>query len=73
MNEKKKMEELEATKSRVQQELDVHTSKLKALQVQLVSKKFLSNEELRAQALAEVEKAHQRAIQHLKDQIKSLT
>ena len=31
-NEKKKVEKLEAAKSRVQQELDVHTSKLEALQ-----------------------------------------
>jgi len=39
-NEKKKVEKLEATKSRVQQELDVHTSRLEALQAQLASKKF---------------------------------
>jgi len=70
-NEKKNMEELEATKSWVQQELDVHTSKLEALQAQLAMKKLLSDDELRVQALAEVEKACQRDIQYFKDQIKS--
>ena len=66
------MEELEAAKSRVQQELNVRTSKLDALQAQLAAKKLLLDEKLRVQALAEVEEAHQRDIQHLKDQIKSL-
>ena len=56
----------------MQKELADHSSKLEALRAQLVSKTFLSNEELRAQALAEVEKARQRDIQRLKDQIKSL-
>ena len=72
-NEKKRMEELEAAKSHVQQELDVHTSKLEALQAQFAVKKLLSDEELRAKALTEVEKACQRDIHHLKEQIQSLT
>ena len=67
------MEELESAKTRVHQELDVHTSKLEAFQAQLAAKKLLSDEKLRAQALAEVEKACQRDIQRIKDQIKSLT
>ena len=67
------MEELETTKHRVQKELNDNFSELEALRTQLALKKFLSEEELRAQALAEVEKVHRENIQHLKDQIKSLT
>ena len=66
------MKELEATKSRVKQELNVPTSKLKALQAQVAAKRLSSDEELTVQALAKVEKARQRDIQCLKDQIKSL-
>jgi len=57
-NEKKKVEELEAAKSRVQ----VHTSKLGALQTQLAVEKVLSDEKLRVQGLVEVEEALQRDI-----------
>ena len=71
-NEKRKVEELETTKHQVQKKLDDHSSKLESLWTQLTSKNLLSDEELRAQALAEVEKACQKDIQHLKDQIKSL-
>jgi len=48
---------------------------LESLQAQLVTKKFLSEEEeeLRVQTWAEVEKAHQCEIQCLRDQIYSLT
>ena len=70
--EKKKVVELEAAKSWVQQELNVHTYRLKVLQSQLVAKMIILDEELRVQALAEVKKARQRDIQRLKDQIKSL-
>ena len=59
------MEELKTTKSQVQR-----SSLL--LQTQLTAKNLLSEEELGAQALAEIEKARQKDIQHLKDQIKSL-
>ena len=52
------MEELETTKHQVQKKLNDHSSKLETVRTQLVSKKFLSEEKLRAQALAEVEKAH---------------
>ena len=71
-NEKRKVEKLEITKHRVQKEPNDHSSELEALWTQLASKKFLSEEELRGQALAKVEKARQRDIQHLKNQIKSL-
>ena len=67
MNKKKKMEEFEVAKSQVQQEINVHTSKLEALLAQLVARKLSSNEKLRFQALAEVEEARQRDIQCLKD------
>ena len=72
VNERKNVEELEAAKGQVQQELDVHTLKLEALQAQFAAKKLLSEEELRARALVEIEEARQRDIQCLKDQIKSL-
>ena len=72
-NEKKRAEELEAARDRVQQELNARSSQLEALHTWLATKKVLSDEELRVQALAEIEEAHQRDIQHLKNQIKSLT
>ena len=62
VNEKRKVEELETTKHRVQKELNDHSSELEALRTQLTSKKFLLEEELRAQALAEIEKVHQKNI-----------
>ena len=72
-NEKKKVEELQTIRHRVQQELDDYYSKLEALRTQLASKKFLSDQELRVQALAEVEKACQRDIQRLREQIQTIT
>jgi len=71
-NERKRVEELEAAKGQVQQELNVHTLKLGALQAQLATKKFISEEESRAQALAKIKEAHQRDIQCLRKQIQSL-
>ena len=56
----------------MQQELNVRSSQLEALQAQLVTKKLLSDEELKVQALTKVEETHQSDIQCLKDQIKSL-
>ena len=47
-NEKRKVEELETTKHRVQKKLNDHSSELEALWMQLASKKILSGEELRA-------------------------
>ena len=69
---RKRLEELEAAKKRVHQDLTARSSKLKSLQAQLATKKFLSEDELRVQAWAEVEKARQREMQHLRDQIYSL-
>ena len=67
------MAELETTKHQVQKELTDHSFKFEALWGHLVSKTFFfPDEELRAQAIAEVKKGRQRDIQRLKGQIKSL-
>ena len=68
-SEKKKMEELEATRGKVQQELNAETSELETLRAKLATKKLLTEEELR-KALAEVEETRQRNIQEFKEQIK---
>ena len=65
-NERKRVEELEVAKGQVQQELDVHALKLEALQAQFATKKLLSNEEQRAQALVEIAEACHRDIQCLR-------
>jgi len=64
---RKRLEELEAAKKRVQEDLTARSSKLESLQAQLTSKKFLSEEELRVQTWAEVEKACQCEMQHRPD------
>ena len=69
---RKKLEELEAAKTQVEENLSAHSSKLESLRVQLAAKRFLSEEELRAQALMEVEKARQHEIYRLREQIRSL-
>ena len=71
-DEKKKVEELEIVKHQVLKELTDHSSKSEALRTPLTLKSLLSDEDLRAQALADIEKACQKDIQHLRDQIKSL-
>ena len=47
-------------------------SRLVSLQAQLAAKRFLSEEELRVQALMEVEKALQHEMHRLREQIRSL-
>ena len=69
---RKRLEELEAAIKWVQEDLTARSSKLESLQAQLATKKFLLEEELRVQAQAEVEKARQREMQCLWDQIYSL-
>ena len=49
---KKRLEELEAAKKQIQEDLTVRSSKLESLQAQLATKKFLSEEELRVHAWA---------------------
>ena len=69
---RKRLEELEAAKKLVQEDLTAHSSKLESLQVQLATKRFLSKDELRVQVWAEVEKARQYEMQRLRDRIYSL-
>ena len=54
------MKELEVAKDQVHQELDIHTLNWKLFKHK--SMKLLSEEELRAQALVEIEEARQRDI-----------
>ena len=58
----KRLEELEAAKKWVQEDLTARSFKLESLRAQLATKKFLSEKELRVQVWAEVEKARQREI-----------
>ena len=53
---RKRLEELEAAKTQVQENLADHSSMLESLQTQLATKRFLSEEELRVQALVEAER-----------------
>ena len=68
---RKKLEELETAKTQVQENLAAHSSKLESLQSQLATKRFLSEEELQVQALAEAEKACQQEMQRFWEQIHS--
>ena len=56
---RKRLEELKTVTTQVQENLIVHSSRLESLQTQLATKRFLSEEELWIQALAETEKARQ--------------
>jgi len=68
----KRLAELEAAKVQVEESLSVNSSELESLRVQLATKRFLSEEELRAQAIMEAEKARQHEMHRLKEQIRSL-
>jgi len=69
---RERLEELEAAKKLVQEDLTAYSFKLESLQAQLATKRFLSEEELRVQAWAEVEKTRQHEMQRLREQIYSL-
>ena len=56
---RKRLEELETARTQVQENLTAHSSRLESLQAQLAAKRFLSEEELRVQALVEAERARQ--------------
>ena len=71
--EKKRTEELEATRSQVQRELTIHSFGLEALWTQHATKKLLIMEELQNKAMVVAEETRQRDIQELKEQIQSLT
>jgi len=66
----KRLAELEAAKVQVEANLSANSSELESLRVQ--AKRFLSEEDLRAQALMEAEKARQHEIHRLREQIRSL-
>ena len=70
--DRKRLEELETARTQVQENLTAHSSKLESLQAQLATKRFLSEEELRVQALMEAERARQLEIHRLREQICSL-
>ena len=69
---RKKLEELEAAKTQAEENLSTHSSRLESLRAQLAAKKFLSEEELRVQALMEAEKARQHEMHRLREQIRAL-
>jgi len=61
--------ELETAKIQAKENLSAHSSRLESLQAQLAAKRFLSEEELRVQALMEAERARQHEMHRLRDQI----
>ena len=63
---RKSLKDSEAAKKLVQEDLAAHSSRLESLQAQLATKRFLSEEELRAQALVEAERARQHEMHHLR-------
>ena len=69
---RKRLEELETAKTQVEENLSAYSSRLESLQAQLAAKRFLSEEELRVQALVEAEKARQHEMHRLREQICSL-
>ena len=64
---RKRLEELENARAQVQENLSAHFSKLESVQALLATKRFLSKEELRVQALMEAERARQHEMHRLQD------
>ena len=56
---KKRLEEQQAARARAKESQSIHSSRLESLRAQLAAKPFLSEEELRVQAMMEAEKARQ--------------
>ena len=69
---KKRLEEQQAARARAEECQSIHSSRLESLRAQLAARPFLSEEELRAQAIMEAEKARQHEIHRLREQIRSL-
>ena len=69
---RKKLEEQKAARARAEESRSLHSSRLESLRAQLAVRNFLSEEELRAQAVMEAEKARQHEIHRLREQIRSL-
>jgi len=69
---RKKLEEQKAARAQAEESRSIHSSRLESLRAQLAVRNFLSEEELRAQAVMEAEKARQHEIHRLREQIRSL-
>ena len=69
---KKRLEEQEAARARAEESQSIHSSRLESLRAQLAATPFLSEEELRAQAIMEAEKARQHEMHRLREHIRSL-
>ena len=69
---KKQLEEQQAARARAEESLSLYSSRVESLRAQLAAKPFLSEEELRVQAMMEAEKARQIKMHHLREQIRSL-
>ena len=69
---RKRLEEPETVKIQAGENLSAHSSRLESLRAQLAAKRFLSEEELRVQALMEAEKTRQHEMHRLREQIRSL-
>jgi len=68
----KKLEEQQAVKARAEESRTIHSSRLESLRAQLAAKPFLSEEELRVEAMMEAEKARQHEMHRLRERIRSL-
>jgi len=69
---KKRLEEQEVARARAEESQSIHSSRLESLRAQLAAKPFLSEEELRVQAMMEAEKARQYEMHRLREHIHSL-
>ena len=69
---KEELAEQQAAKARAEESLSLHSSRVESLRAQLAAKPFLSEEELRVQAMMEAEKARQIKMHHLMERIRSL-
>jgi len=69
---RKRLEEQQAAKARAEESQTIHSSRLESLRAQLAAKPFLSEEELRVQAMMEAEKARQHEMHRLRERIRSL-
>jgi len=69
---RERLEEQQAAKARAEESQTIHSSRLESLRAQLAAKPFLSEEELRVQAMMEAEKARQHEMHRLRERIRSL-
>ena len=68
----KRLQEQQAAKARAEESQTIHSSRLESLRAQLAAKPFLSEEELRVEAMMEAEKARQHEMHRLRERIRSL-